>query len=377
MFKNAGHEYTYKPSFRYHRLKPEIADYQLIKYKPYLNWYRETEARTRDRDGGYTLDCPYIEGSTFELIITNSISISTPTSTKITARIIKLFQPVIMSPAMLVEVDSKGTTMVLKLYNRRCCPKLRDEVRYDWNEVAEDEYKSFVKSGEADKFKPECTHSPRPGHPGWLIAQYEKCLHDRCSELYTSEFQAYDLLRHMQGINIPKLFATVTLQYGFSIKNEYQHFFEAPGILMEYIQGINLMDICDHLDTSIWVDIESTRSLVSRMNQLNLLNYDAHPSHVIVRKVNDHERLQYEPVMIDFAISRIRGEDETDEDWNEANLSWDKKNIIGEIMSNIFRIKGYEWSFKDIRRYFRDDNGIVHVINNYTKNDSDEYQNSS
>ena len=129
----------------------------------------------------------------------------------------------------------------------------------------------------------------------------------------------------LEGINIPKLFATVTLQYGFSIKNEYQHFFEAPGILMEYIQGINLMDICDHLDTSIWVDIESTRSLVSRMNQLNLLNYDAHPSHVIVRKVNDHERLQYEPVMIDFAISRIRGEDETDENWYEANLSWDEK----------------------------------------------------
>ena len=93
--------------------------------------------------------------------------------------------------------------------------------------------------------------------------------------------------------------------------------------------------------------------------------------------MNDHNELHYEPVMIDFAISRIRGEDETDEDWNEANLSWDKKNIIGEIMSNIFRIKGYEWSFKDIRRYFRDDNGIVHVINNYTKNDSDEYQNSS
>ena len=114
---------------------------------------------------------------------------------------------------MLVEIESRGPIMVLKLHDR-FCPKLRDMVRYDWNEVAEDDYKAFVESGGADKFKPECMHSPWPGHPGWLIAQYEKWLHDICSKLYTSEIQAYNLLQQMQGINIPKLFATVTLKYG-------------------------------------------------------------------------------------------------------------------------------------------------------------------
>ena len=375
MFKNAGHEYAYKPSFRYHRLKPEIADYRLVKYKPYLNWFQRSEARTRERDGGYTLDCPYSKGSTIELMVTNSISSFTPSSTKITARVVKIFQPVTMSPAMLVEVDGENTTMVLKLYDRRCCPKLRDEVPYDWNEVAEDEYKRFVESGEADKFRPERMHPPRPGHPGWLIAQYEKWLHDRCSTLYTSEVQAYNLLQQMQGINIPKLFATVTLQYGSSSNSKYQHYFEAPGILMEYIQGINLMDICDHLDSSVWVEtVESARSLVGRMNQLNFLNYDVHPSHVIVREMNDQNRIYYEPVMIDFAISRIRREDESDEDWYKANLIWDENNAIGEIMSSIFRIKGYDLHLKDVRNYFRDANGIVHAINNCTKNDNDEYQ---
>ena len=225
MFKNAGHEYTYKPSFRYHRLKPEIADCRLVKYKPYLNWFQETEARSRIRKGGYTFDCPYIEGSTIELMVTNSISISTQTSYKISARIVKLFQPITVSPVMLVEVEGESTIMILKLYDRRCCPKLRDEIPHDWNEVAEDEYKRFVDSGEADKFRQENVHSPRPGHPGWLIAQYEKWLHDRCNELYTSEVGAYDLYRHMQGKNIPKLFATVTLQYKSSSNNEYQHYF--------------------------------------------------------------------------------------------------------------------------------------------------------
>ena len=378
MFENAGHEYTYKPSFRYHRSKPKIPDYQLVKYKPYLNWFRESEARSRDRDGGYTLDCPYSEGSTIELIVTSSISISTPTSTKITAKIIKLFQPVTVSPVMLVEIENGGPIMVLKLYDRRCCPKLRDEVPYDWNEIAEDDYKSFVESGEADRFKPERMHPPRPGHPGWLIAQYEKWLHDRCRMLYTSEVQAYNLLQQMQGINIPKLLATVTLQYGSSSNSEYQHYFEVQVILMEYIQGINLMDICDHLDSSVWVEIvESARSLVGRMSRLNFFNYDVHPSHVIVREVNDHNEPHYEPVMIDFAISRIRREDESDEDWYEANLSWNESDAIGEIMSNIFRIKGYDWSLKDIRRYFMDDNGVAHPINNCTNNDSDEYQNFS
>ena len=295
-------------------------------------------------------------------------------STKVTARIVKLFQPVTVSPVMLVEVDGENKTMVLKLYDRRCCPKLRDEIRYDWNEVAEDEYKTFVESGEADKFKPECMHSPRPGHPGWLIAQYEKWLHDRCDELYASEVGAYELHRQMQGKNIPELFATVTLQYGSSSNSGYQHYFEVQGILMEYIQGINLMDICDHLDSSVWVDIvESATSLVSRMNQFNFLNYDVHPSHVIVREVNDQDRRYYDPVMIDFAISRIRGEDESDEDWYEAKLSWDEENIIGQIMSNIFIIKGHKWCHKDINRYFRDNNGIVHVINDSAKDDSSKH----
>ena len=375
MFKNSGHEYAYKPSFRYHGLKPEIADYQLVKYKPYLNWFQESEARARDRDGSYTLDCPYSEGTTIDFMITNSISVSTPTSTKVTARIVKLFQPVTVSPVMLVEIESRGPIMVLKLYDRRCCPKLRDEVPYDWNEVAEDEYKAFVESGEANKFRQENVHPPRPGHPGWLIAQYEKWLHDRCNELYTSEVGAYELHRHMQGINIPKLFATVTLQYGSSSNSEYHHYFEVPGILMEYIQGINLMDICDRLDSSVWVDIvESATSLVGRMSQLNFLNYDVHPSHVIIRKVSEHKEPHYEPVMIDFAISRIRGKDELDEDWYEEKLAWDEENIIGQIMSNIFRVKGHGWRHKDIHRYFRDDNGIVHALNDRTKNDGDECQ---
>ena len=95
---------------------------------------------------------------------------------------------------------------------------------------------------------------------------------------------------------------------------------------MEHVQGIHLINICDHLDSSVWVEIvESAGSLVSRVNQLNFLNYDVHPSHLIAREVNDHNELHYEPVMIDFAISRIRGEDETDENWYEANLSWDEK----------------------------------------------------
>ena len=374
MFKNAGHEYTYKPSFRYHRLKPEITNHRLVKYKPHLNWFQESGFRMRERDGGYTLDCPYSEGSTIELIVTNSISHFTPTLTKIIAKVVKLFQPVTVSPVMLVEVEGENSTMVLKLYDRRCCPKLRDDIPYDWNEVAENDYKSFVESGEADKFKPGCMHSPRPGHPGWLITQYEKWLHDRCSKLYASEVKAYDLLRQMQGKNIPKLFATVTLQYDSSSQNKYQHYFEAPGILMEYIQGINLMDICDHLDSSLWVSIvESATSLVGRMGDLNFINYDVHPSHVFVREVKYQNKSHYEPVMIDFAISRIRGANESDEDWYEDKLDWDEENVIGQIMSNIFRIKGHDWRHKDIRRYFMDDNGVVHIINDCTNNDRNVY----
>ena len=37
-------------------------------------------------------------------------------------------------------------------------------------------------------------------------------------------------------------------------------------------------------------------------------------------------RTHYEPVMIEFAISRIRGADESDEDWYEDKLDGDEEN---------------------------------------------------
>ena len=369
MFKDAGHEYCYKRSFRYHRSKPKMTDYRLIKYQPYLNRFSDDGFRMKIRDGGYTLDCPYREGSIIELMVTNSVSISTPTSSKIRARVVKLFQPVTISPVMLVEVEGVCKTMVLKLFDRRCSPGLRSHVPRDWNEDVEDEYKSFVESGEADGFKKGYTPFEF-GQLEWSVAQDEKLLYDGCQELYASEVKAYESLRCIQGKNIPKLFATVTLQYDSSSNNEYQHYFEAPGILMEYIQGINLMDICDHLDSSLWVSIvESATSLVRRMGELNFINYDLKPSHVIVREVDDQNEPHYEPVMIDFALSRIRGEDESDEDWYEDKFNWDEENVIGQIMSRIFSSKGLDWRHKNIYRYFRDDNRIVHPIGDKTMDD--------
>ena len=84
------------------------------------------------------------------------------------------------------------------------------------------------------------------------------------------------------------------------------------------------------------------------MGELNFINYDVQPSHVIVREVNDQNEPRYEPVMIDFALSRIRGTDESDEDWHEEKLNCDEENIIGQIMSRIFRRKGHDWYHRDI-----------------------------
>ena len=354
MFKDAGHEYCYKPSFRYHRSKPEMADYQLVKYRPYLNKFSDIGLRSRTREGGYTLDCPYREGSIIELIVTNSVSISAPTSSKISARVVKLFQPVTISPVMLVEVEGECKTMILKLFDRRCCPRLRDIFRRDWNEDVEDEYKWYVESGEADNFKPYYGPRRRFGESLWSVAQDEKWLYDKCRNLYSTEVRAYESLSCIQGRNIPNLFATVSLKYGTCSNNEHQHYFEAPGILMEYIQGINLMDIFDHLDSSLWVSIvESARSLVGRIWELNFFNDDVHPSHVIVRKVNDHNEPHYEPVMIDFALGEIRGAEVSDEDWHKAKCYLEEENTIGQMMYKMFRIKGHEWCNNDIRRYFR------------------------
>ena len=372
MFKNAGHEYTYKPSFRYHRSKPQIADYQLVKYKPYLNMFPEIGMKMRIREGGYTLDCPYSEGSIINLTVTNSISMSTKTS-KIIARVIKVFQPITISPVMLVEVEGECRTMVLKLFDRRCCPRLRDDIPRDWNEYVEEDYKSFVESGEADNFKPKCGPIWRFGQSVWSIAQDEKWLYDECRKLYASEVRAYESLKCIQGKDIPEMFATVSLQYDSSSKNKYKHYFEAPGILMEYIQGINLIDIFDHIDSSLCKSIvESATSLVCRMGDLNFINYDIQPSHVIVREVNDQNEPRYEPVMIDFALSRVRGADEPDEYWYEEKLNWDEENNIGQIMSRLSKRRGHGWHHEDIFRYFRDDNVIAHVIKDIQDDSSND-----
>ncbi len=60
-------------------------------------------------------------------------------------------------------------------------------------------------------------------------------------------------------------------------------------------------------------------------------------------------------VLIDFGQCRLRGEDETEEEWEEAKWLEDEADAIGAVTSGLVRkcVGDDVWTFKRRRRYRR------------------------
>jgi serine/threonine protein kinase len=130
--------------------------------------------------------------------------------------------------------------------------------------------------------------------------------------------------------------------------NLAQCFFEIPGILLEYIDGFTLSKIEQKVPRVFWQQIcDMAIQVVNIVCDHNILNEDVRPDNMIVR-ANKGSSNGYEVLMIDFALSRLRRSDETDDEWRRAKWSQDEEGAIGYVMQH--RLKG-EIKYQPSGRY--------------------------
>lgn len=242
---------------------------------------------------------PYAVGAMLPLLFKQT---SSAPAIQIAARIVHIF-PMTMSAVLVVELQ-QSKRVIIKMYDRRTAFTLRKTMTKDTaiytDDSREKDYKSFVETGFADTLN-TLTYAG-------TVGEDEVFMHRACMNLYKSELMAYERLKKLQGSAIPIMYGAVTLRIGESATAHSQRYFDVQGLMMEYVEGFNL------LDASVYVQIEDVHKLIKESSRvlaligdLGVHNRDPHPSHIIVR--------QSKPVLIDFAISKLRDELESDEEW--------------------------------------------------------------
>ncbi|RMD39894.1 hypothetical protein DV735_g5242, partial [Chaetothyriales sp. CBS 134920] len=265
------------------------------------------------------------------------------------------------------QLFTTSSAAFLKLFDRRFSDQLRQDNGIDpWTKDMEQAYIRFVKSGSIHQFLHELHYTKdfqENTEEDWDDAQNEAFLADELLGLYKTEIATYNALRHHQGHLIPRLLAAVDFDLtppnndlDASGRGNFEPF-QIKGILLQYINGFNLWNMPHHVPQSSWQDIvDQAVSIVRVLGDHNILNKDVRPENFIVFTAADgHEQQQqYHVFMVDFALCRFRGKDESDLDWGRAKHTKDEEGAVAlRLKKKLFEDYGFQLRYEDSLRYIQ------------------------
>ena len=280
-----------------------------------------------------THSSPYEEGKILTLNITKGMPWNERT---IKLRILRLIQPSTLSCVMEVEVlaissrTKHAKHSILKLFDWRYATQLRQDYRVgQWTLYNEETYRAFVEGGDAAKFVSALEDDNSIDDQPWDTARNEAFLFDYCRDLHSCEVEAYNLLKDLQGENVPQFFADVRFN-AFPTQNT---FFEVRGTLLELITGYSLADLAKYAHQSSWQRIcDEAIHTVNLISDHGILNEDVKPRNVLIR-THDKDS-EYEVVIIDFAQCRFREMDQSEAVWKHEKWRQDEEGAIGFVMAH-------------------------------------------
>lgn len=155
---------------------------------------------------------------------------------------------------------------------------------------------------------------------------------------YESEIEAYETMKDLQGIQVPRMFAhTKILGPTYTQDQPISRYFEHPGILIEYIEGFPLPDIAEHAPRREWQPIiDKAIEIVNNIMSHGIINDDTQERSFIVQSdpanTLDSE-YKFKMAMIDFGHTRFRRQYHPGEDWRWWQAQVDSEGAIGAVMS--------------------------------------------
>lgn len=260
---------------------------------------------------------PYTPGTSHEILLSTAAEeVSSINKISIIATVIKAFEPFTISPVLYVSLqpthlDAHPSQAILKLYDRRFATDIREYYNAnEWTASKESAYLEFKAQGGALSSRDDPDFDSEVMSDGEREAFIEKM----CQLYYGSGVRAYRHLHDIQGVQIPKLYGTVTLK-------------DVDGILIEYIPSFRLQEIKERLLKETWDAIGNEAVAL-----VNLIT------------TTDPPRV----VMIDFGLTRLRREDEGDEEWRRAKKTQDEEGAVGYVFEKYSRGK---FKYKPSHRY--------------------------
>jgi hypothetical protein len=237
---------------------------------------------------------------------------------------------------------------VLKLYDRRCAAQLRQDCKfgpygkhppYPWTLEIEKKYQEFAQGGEILAHLEDLAEHEEDyewledAQQHWTQSQLEAYIQYCCLKFYSTEVSVYNRLQDLQGREIPKLFACVSIKLSSASYSIHKHF-DCPGILLEYIDGFPLTSLQDFAPKVAWQQIcENAISIVNKIGSQNVRNEDVKTRSLIIRK--DSRTGDFTPLMMDFGHCVIRKPDQDDHDWRESKAHQDEEGAIGLVMERL------------------------------------------
>ena len=278
----------------------------------------------------------------------------------ITTKVLKLHQPFTLSCVLTVEVLSPEiggielpAQAILKLYDRRFSHQLRSDKRIEpRSEATEQAFVEFVSSGNAVAFVKRLREDDGFEEPdeGWSPAENEAYLHSECSDLFSTEVHAYDMLRSLQGKQIAKLYSTVSIPLNSDAPKEA--LLTINGLLLEYVPGPTLSDMVESAPREKWQSIvDRAVNIVRDYSLLGILNKDVRCSNFIVNEaVPDDD--QHRVVMLDFALSNFRESEQSEAEWGAAKWSQDEEGAVGAVMRTRLAKVGFDLKYVPSNQWF-------------------------
>lgn len=277
---------------------------------------------------------PYAPGTSHEILLfTAAEEVSSINKITIIATVIKAFEPFTISPVLYVSLQpthpgAHPSEAILKLYDRRFATDIRGYYNAnEWTASKESAYLEFKAQDSALLSRDDPDFDSEVMSDGEREAFIEKM----CQLYYGSEVRAYRRLHDLQGVQIPKFYGTVILK-------------DVGGILIEYIPSFRLREIKEHLPKETWDAIgNGAVALVNLISDRGVLNSDVRLENILVT-TTDPPRV----VMIDFGLTRLRREDEGDEEWRRAKKSQDEEGAVGYVFE---KYSGGKFKYKPSHRY--------------------------
>lgn len=270
----------------------------------------------------------------------------------------------------------------MKLYDWRFATQLRKNQRIDpWTWDAEVEYIMFVLAGgvkeglrwpEYDNY----AYDDDDGNIDHVVddddessddddddpGQNEAPLAMDCCRMYQSETSVYARLIHHQGHIMPRLLVPVVL--GPSTPREggrqYQKHFEVRGILLECLSGVTMsQNLTQSVPQSAPPSgfqnmVDQALHITHVLGDNNVLNADVRAANFIVSDGRGSSSATGEGkvFMIDFGQSRLRREDEDDQERGRAKWVQDEEDAVGHVLQHKLRQLGVEISYQKSLRYY-------------------------